>query len=69
MLYLGYGATTMEAVHNLAELGGNLNVLACRRRREILQEQLYGWAGTTAAFCRAHRITRAQFDNFGLRRR
>lgn len=67
-LWLGYGATAMEATQYLAELGGNLNVLAARRRREILQGELDKWIGTTIDFCRAYSITRAQFDNFGLRR-
>lgn len=67
-LWLGYGATAMEATQYLAELGGNLNVLAARRRREILQGELDKWTGTTIDFCRSYNITRAQFDNFGLRR-
>lgn len=67
-LWLGYGATAMEATQYLAELGGNLNVLAARRRREILQHELDGWEGTTTAFCEAYQITRAQFSNFGLKR-
>lgn len=68
-LYLGYGATTLEASHSLPMLGGNFNILACRRRREILQDELDLWKGTTSAFCEAYQITRAQYGNFGLKRR
>jgi hypothetical protein len=71
LLYLGYGATQEEAVEHLAELGGAMNILATRRRREILQERLDAWPAdqTIESFCQAHGITRARYDNLGLKRR
>lgn len=71
MLYLGYAATTMEAIHSLAALGGNVNMAATRRRRQILQDALDAWpAGQSiTAFLAAHNITRAKYDDIGLKRR
>jgi len=71
MIYLGYGAGPLEASQELADFGGRVNILATQRRREILQERLDVWPAThtIAQFCNAHGITRARYDNLGLKRR
>lgn len=56
LMYLGYDAPAEVAVQELHTKGGELNALASRRRREILQDRAASWTGTRAAFAREYGI-------------
>ena len=70
ILWVGYGASALEAVNALPDIGMEFRSLTSRRRKEILQSQLDAWpvGQTVEDFCSQFGITRARYDNLGLKR-